>query len=222
MHTPEQHTLIGIMGGTFDPIHYGHLRAAVELYELLPIKKILFLPCQTPVHKPDALATPQHRLNMLELALRNLPFAQIDQRELLRATPSYMIETLLSLREDLPTQPLGLIIGSDAFADFTRWKRWQEILAVAHLVVVQRPGYLLPADSTANDLLNQYGQIAKSYLVQQPAGGIFIQKIHGLSISSTYIRELAKAGNNLRYLLPDSVIEYIKRHDLYINNNFMA
>ena len=131
---------IGILGGTFDPVHYGHLRTALELFQILNLAEIRFMPCQIPVHKDEVHADPKHRLAMLELALAGTPEFKVDHRELQRSTPSYMIETLISLRKEYPDTPLALIMGSDAFINLATWNSWQELTDYAHIVVAIRAG----------------------------------------------------------------------------------
>lgn len=206
---------IGILGGTFDPIHFGHLRAAVELYEALALQSIRFIPCQIPVHKTNALANPEHRLQMLNLALKDLSFASVDERELQRSTPSYMVETLYSLKSEM-AQSLCLIIGTDAFAGFTSWHQWQAILSLAHLIVVKRPGHPLPRSQETQSLLAQYQYHDYQQMLKQAAGGIYVQAIDGLTISSTQIRKQLAANKSARFLLPESVLEYISKHRLYL------
>lgn len=190
---------IGLFGGTFDPIHYGHLRAAYEVHERFALQEIRFIPCYMPVLKKNPLANPQHRLAMLQLALQDLPFAKIDTRELERNTPSYTVTTLESLRQELPDQKLYFIIGSDAFAHFTSWRQWPRILALADILVLKRPGHPLMMPDIPSTAAKQ----------------IIVQEITGLEISSTQIRQLLAANQNPRFLLPDNVLNYIKTHHLY-------
>lgn len=137
MNTPKP---IGILGGTFDPVHFGHLRTALELKQILDLQEIKFLPCHTPVHKELPSAHPHHRIAMLQLAIANESGFALDDRELRRATPSYMIETLTSLRQELNDTPLILIMGSDAFTNLPTWKNWQQLLDMAHIAVAIRAG----------------------------------------------------------------------------------
>src|SRR5277367_879058 len=127
---------IGIFGGAFDPVHFGHLRAATEVAEHFSLETVYFVPCQVPVHKPSTLANAEHRLAMLQLAIANQKKFWVDDREIRRETPSYMVETLRSFREEVgPKTPLALILGLDALFGFTTWYHWQEIFDWAHLIV---------------------------------------------------------------------------------------
>lgn len=206
---------IGIFGGTFDPIHLGHLRTALEIYEQLPLQEIRFLPCQQPVHKVTTTAPASHRLAMLKLAIENQPGFSIDTRELERATPSYMYESLLSIRQEVGNIPLCLICSMDAFTSFTRWYRWQELLELAHLVVANRAGHAAPkANQLDSFFVTRYCKDPKR-LVEQAAGSLFFVETTSLAISSTLIREVIKAKLSARYLLPDAIYHYLLKHQLY-------
>ena len=207
---------IGIFGGTFDPIHFGHLRTALELYEQLPVQEIRFLPCQQPVHKPASYASSEQRVAMLELAIANQPGFTIDKRELERPTPSYMHETLSSIRQEVGNTPLCLICSLDAFANFTTWYRWQAIFELAHVVVANRGDYTPPQ---LNDFFSSRLNQASQNLLEKPAGYLYFAKTTTLAISSTYIRQRLQAGFSVRYLLPDSVLNYLNKSNLYTQTN---
>lgn len=202
--------LIGLLGGTFDPVHLGHLRAALEIYQRLPLQEVRFIPCQQPVHKAPAVATAEHRLAMLRIALSDHPMFSIDERELHRSTPSYMIETIESMRQEDPDTPFGLILGMDALADFCTWKRWENILDLTHLVVAFRPGdFLLPKE------LKHRLCIDPEKLRESRGGSIFLQTTTTLDISSTRIRSDMKEKVDCSYLLPEAVYQYIREEGLY-------
>lgn len=206
---------IGIMGGTFDPIHCGHLRTAIELLQILDLEQVRLIPCQTPVHKDQALVKPVHRLAMLALAISEEPRLVSDDREIMRETPSYMINTLQSLRKDYPDRPLVLILGSDAFINFATWKSWKEITDIAHIVVAIRAGQKMHLDSEMERFLNAHQDLDYGCLHDTLAGKIFLQFVTPLDISSTAIRCQLEAGYSPRFLLPDPVLAYIKNHHLY-------
>ena len=133
---------LGILGGTFDPVHFGHLRMALDIYQHCDLQEVRLIPCKQPVYtsqKNDTQANSQARLAMLRLAIADTPGLTVDERELQRETPSYTIDTLLSLRAALPQTPLCFIMGSDTLATLDTWHRWQEILDIAHLIVISRP-----------------------------------------------------------------------------------
>lgn len=207
---------IGILGGTFDPVHYGHLRPALELLEGLALGEVRLLPCGVPPHRSTPVATPSQRRAMLELALEEQTGLRLDTRELERPGPSYMVDTLSSLREELPDTPLCLLLGSDAFLGLTGWHRWQELTGLAHLVVMHRPGWTFAAaDATLAQLLAGHRVDSHAALVAHPAGAILLQPVTQLDISATAIRAQIAAGRSPRYLLPDAVWGYIRAQGLY-------
>lgn len=206
---------IGILGGTFDPIHHGHLRCALEMYQILGLQEVRFLPCNKPVHKNDTLSNAVHRLNMLRLAIANVDGLSIDDREIIRETPSYMIETLQSLRREFPETGLCLILGTDAFMQLHTWQSYEKILDLAHIVVALRPGHeLLPTPETKKLLTHQVVDFED--LHQQNHGNVYLQIITQLEIASTDIRSQIKAGYNPSYLIPVNVWEYIQENRLYL------
>lgn len=204
--------MIGVLGGTFDPIHFGHLRTALEITEGCGMEQVRLIPGSIPPHRPQPMSSSQQRLEMVELAIQNEPRFMADPRELNRAGASYTVETLQSLREELGANvPLCFIMGMDAFLSFRSWHRWQAIMQLAHLVVMHRPGY-------EPDLSDWYGSThVQEYcqLQQLPAGRIAFQAVTQLDISATFIREASRNGRSLRYLLPEVVRDYIATHGLY-------
>jgi nicotinate-nucleotide adenylyltransferase len=211
----QTHKAIGILGGTFDPIHMAHLRMALELYEGLDLAKVHLVPCYYPVHRKIPSASPDDRLKMVQCAIRNEPALYADDREISRGTPSYTIDTLLEMRKEMPNTPFCLILGIDAFLGFTSWHRWQEILEHAHLIVAHRPQYHIPNTGIITDLLKARLQHEVSYIHEHLAGGILLRPITPLEISATDIRKQIAIGRNPRYLLPDGVYDYIKQHGIY-------
>ena len=204
--------MIGIFGGTFDPIHHGHLRTALEVAEHFDIQDMRLIPGKVPPHRPQPQANPDQRLTMLQAAIASEPRLQVDERELRREGFSYTFTTLSSLRAEVGQQaPLLLTLGVDAFLQFQSWLRWEEILQLAHLVVVHRPGYSLTPVGWYETRLT----VNKQDLASKPSGNIYLLAVTPLDISATQLRELLKHGRNPRYLLPDSVINYIQRLQLY-------
>ncbi|MCP4992536.1 MAG: nicotinate-nucleotide adenylyltransferase [Gammaproteobacteria bacterium] len=202
--------MIGILGGTFDPIHYGHLRPALDLQQALGLEQIRLIPLRDPPHRSAPIATPQQRLAMLQAAVKNDPNFTIDTRELERSTTSYTVDTLHSLRKELgDDQPLGLIIGSDAFNNFPRWHQPDEILNLANLLVMQRPG-----ESHANHYPTRICSNPAT-LNSQSTGLIWFQPVTQLEISATRIRNLISNDQSPRYLLPQRVLEIIQQEKLY-------
>ena len=204
--------MIGILGGTFDPIHYGHLRSALELKELFELDHVRLIPCAQPVHRDSPTATATQRLEMLQLAVKNQTDLIVDNQELQRAGGSYTFDTLTALRSNYPKVPLLLFIGSDAFNDFTTWFRWKELFNLAHVVVITRPNATL---NPLNEFFKTHLTNDKKILKQEVAGLLFFQQITQLEISATAIRGMITIRKNPCFLLPDAVIDYIYQHQLY-------
>ena len=208
--------MIGIYGGTFDPIHYGHLRTALEVKEAVGLAEVRFIPCREPPHRNPPEAAPEQRLALLQAALRDVePGFRIDTRELDRPGPSYMVDTLASLRAELGAEPLGLILGLDAFAGLDRWHLWRNIFELAHVLVMQRPGTASELPDELRTLLEDRALRAPELLHASPAGRVCVVPVTQLEISASQIRKLIAAGSSPRYLIPDPVIELIRRFGLY-------
>jgi nicotinate-nucleotide adenylyltransferase len=205
----------GIFGGTFDPVHYGHLRAASEAGELLELEDLRLLPAGTPPHRPAPLAAAEHRLAMLRLALSGQVDLWVDDREVRRAGFSYMVDTLSEIRLEEGDLPLILIIGQDAANGLGSWHRWRELFALAHIVILRRPD---SGEVRSNALLEEVQPRVVSdpgLLHESPAGRVYSLEVTQLAISSTDIRRQIASGKCPRFLLPDSVIQYIRDHSLY-------
>jgi nicotinate-nucleotide adenylyltransferase len=211
---------IGLFGGTFDPIHFGHLRLATELAEAFRLEQVLFVPNGLPYHRGrSAHATDEQRLTMLKLATGRDARFGVDERELRREGPTYTYDTLLELRRERgPDIPLVFLLGSDAFSRIDTWHRWTELFDLAHFAVAIRaddqnwfakgPG-AFPKEVWPRITLNL------RELVGAPAGRVMTFSMTPLSISSTAIRAAASEGSSIRYLTPDPVVEYIRSHRLY-------
>lgn len=206
---------IGLLGGTFDPIHFGHLRTALEIFQALNLAEVRLIPCYQPVHRKSPIATPEQRLAMVKTAIEGEPALQAEDCEIQRKGPSYMIDTLDYLHQKMPTTPLCLIMGIDALLHFPSWHRWEDILKFAHLIIVHRPNYHLPSTGTVADLLKQRLKHSPHALRQSLAGNIVLHPVTALEISATDIRKQISSGLNPRYLLPDSVYKYIQEHGVY-------
>lgn len=212
------HKLIGILGGTFDPIHHGHLHIALQLLDRLPFQEIRFLPCyQNALKKNLPHASAQDRLNMIELAIATYPKLTIDNRELNRKEHSYTIDTLKSLRAELKNVSLCLLMAMDTFSHFSDWKNWQQILDYAHLVIVPRPGFEISLNTTLTEFLKQHQIHDSTLLTTQPAGYILLQTIESQQpISATNIRAAVLAKTHPTNILPLTVWNYIQEHKLYL------
>lgn len=208
--------MIGVLGGTFDPIHFGHLRPALDCLQALALAQIRFIPLNVAVHRPQPLASSALRLAMLEAAIADQPGFVADPRELARPGGSYSYDTLLSLRAELGADhPLCLLIGADAFAGFLAWHRPLEILDLAHLVVMRRPGHGAIRDPLLRNLYLERGSDSPASLSARPAGHILFQDVTQIEISSTRVRQLIGQGLSPRYLTPDPVLALIERAGLY-------
>jgi len=206
--------MIGIFGGTFNPIHYGHLRPALEVLQAHPLEQIRFIPLNIAVHRQQPKIDIKYRLEMLEAAVINQASFIIDKRELMINKPSYTIDTLKNLHQEFSNQSFCLIIGMDSFLSFAQWQAPEKILKLAHLMVMSRPDYLL---TKKNPYFKRITKNKKN-LETQPAGKIFIQPVTPLAISSSQIRQLIQNNQSLDYLLPPRCIEIIKANQLYQNN----
>jgi nicotinate-nucleotide adenylyltransferase len=207
--------MIGILGGTFDPVHYGHLRPALEVREALQLRELRLIPSSVPPHRPGPLASPTRRLAMLRAAVGDTPHFIIDERELEREGPSYTIDTLLSLRRELGSASLCLLIGMDAFHGLPEWHRWQELIEHCHMVVMTRPGTQSPESGVLADFIQRHGVTKVAMLASKPAGHVLFRPVTRLEISGTRIRERLSAGGSVRYLVPLAVEEIIERENLY-------
>lgn len=209
--------MIGIFGGTFDPVHYGHLRPALELLESLPLQEVRLIPCAVPPHRDPPVATSEQRLAMLRLAVEGVAGLVVDERELKRGGPSYMVDTLYSLRQEMGEIPLCLLLGSDAFLGLPEWHQWQQILQLAHIVVAHRPGWQVDAHkkSELSELLKEREVTSARLLSESSSGQILLHPVTPLDISATTIRQLVRAGKSGRFLTPDKVWEYIQSNELY-------
>ena len=212
---------IGILGGTFDPIHYGHLRLAEEMLELANLCQIRFIPTGIPPHRDAPQTSARHRSAMVRLAITDQSAFVLDEREVERTAPCYTVDTLRELRAELgAAQPLCLLMGGDAFLQLHTWHEWEQLFELAHIVVGYRPGFTLEEriHSATAELQRYYQQrlCAANALSQRPCGGITELAIPKLEISATDIRRRVAEGRTIRYLLPNAVADYIHQHQLYI------
>lgn len=206
---------LGIFGGTFDPIHFGHLRTAFELLQELELAEVRFVPAGDPPHRAAPLCNASHRLAMVRAAAADQPGFVVDDRETLRPGPSYTVTTLRELRAERPGRPVCLIVGMDAFLGLPQWHEWQQVLQLAHLVVAHRPGWIAPDSGTLGELLAKCGTTRVADLHATAAGRIHVRAVTQLEISSTDLRDLIVSGRDPRYLLPDSVRDIIRDTGCY-------
>jgi nicotinate-nucleotide adenylyltransferase len=204
----------GIYGGSFDPVHIGHLRTALELKQSLGLTEVRFVPSRDPPHRRAPAASAALRVEMLRQALADQPGFVVDERELNREGPSYTVATLESLRAEGLPRSLALILGMDAFLGLTTWHRWTEILALAHLVVAHRPGWQPPDDGPLGELLARR-RTRDADDLREGAGRVLIHAVTGLDIASSDLRGAVGRGEDIRYLVPDPVRATILRHGCY-------
>ncbi|MBO3275245.1 nicotinate-nucleotide adenylyltransferase [Pseudomonas schmalbachii] len=210
---------IGLFGGTFDPVHIGHLRSALEVAELLELDELRLLPSARPPHRETPQVSAAQRLAMVELAVQGVEPLRVDDRELRRDKPSYTIDTLESLRGELGEQvPLYLLVGWDAFCGLPTWHRWEELLEHCHIVVLQRPDADSEAPEALRDLLAARS-VADPAALSGAGGQIAFVWQTPLAVSATQIRAVLAQGRSVRFLVPDAVLNYIEAHGLYRASN---
>lgn len=206
---------LAVLGGMFDPIHLGHLRSAVELREGLDLQAVWLIPCKLPPHRGLPMASAEHRLNMVKLAVGGEPGLKVDEREMQRDGPSYSVDTLQSIRGERPNQSLCLIVGQDAFNGFSTWHRWKDIFDLAHVIVLSRPGGEKRWSrelETEVDLRRTESPVS---LRDKSSGSVLFWPVTPLGVSSTQLRELLARRRSIRFLVPDAVCGYIEQHQLY-------
>lgn len=210
---------VGILGGTFDPVHIGHLRSALEVAELMALDEVRLVPCARPPHRDTPSSTAEDRLAMVRCAVQDQQLLRVDARELERDKPSYTLDTLESLRQELGPEPrLYLLLGWDAFCGLPNWHRWSELLDHCHILVLQRPD----ADSEAPEALRNLlaaRSAADPLALSGPCGQIAFVWQTPLAVSATQIRHLLACGRSVRFLVPDAVLDYINAHGLYRTPN---
>ena len=206
---------IGFLGGTFDPIHFGHLRPALEIQQALNLQALYLMPNYIAPHKTTSLASAEQRIDMVKLAIKTTPHLQLTTQELLRDTPSYTIDTLKLLRQQSPDTPICFIMGMDSLIHFDTWYQYQDILKYCHLVISHRPGWTPVFNKVVDGLVNLHQVHNPALLHQTLAGCIYFQSTSQLAISSSHIRDLITKNQAIDFLTPQSVCDYIKENDCY-------
>jgi len=210
---------IGVYGGTFDPVHIGHLRSALEARRALGLSRVLMVPAGEPVHRQPPLASGEQRRRMLELSLAGVPGLQLDDCELRRDGPSYMVDTLAAMRQQYADASLVLIVGMDAFLGLPQWHHWRRLLELAHIAVMARPGAWPPLPAELSELLAERGAPADAdlpgHLAAGTAGSIVRMQLSQLEISGSGIREQIGQGADVRFLVTDAVCDYVFANRLY-------
>lgn len=206
---------IAILGGTFDPVHFGHLRPALELNQL-GFDEVRLMPCHAPAHRETPHCSAEQRLAMVELAVKNEPRLSVDTRELEREGETYTVDTLTEMRDELGNDvSLNLVMGMDSFAGLPSWQNWERIIELANIVVTERPGVALPSDGVMGRFVKARRVSSSEALRAASNGRVLVQQLALLDISATRIRALINDGHSARYLLPESVWDYIEQHRLY-------
>ena len=208
--------MIGILGGTFDPIHFGHLRTALDVQQHLSLDEVRFIPCGEPAHRNKPVAEPLQRLAMVRAAISGQKKFTVDDREIRRDGPSYMVDTLTSLKQDFKEQSLCLILGSDAFNGLAQWYQWEKIFDLANIVVMRRPD--VDGKTTINKQLFKlikHRLLDVDDLKRKQNGGISFVPVTQLEISATTIRQQWQQCNDIQFFLPDSVLTLIQQQNIY-------
>ncbi|WP_020560880.1 nicotinate-nucleotide adenylyltransferase [Thiofilum flexile] len=208
--------MIGLLGGTFDPIHFGHLRIALEVADALDLEQVRFIPNRVPPHRRQPLASGAERLMMIQAAIQGESRFVADDRELRQDKTSYTVHTLQALHQEFPHQSWAFIIGVDAFLPLQSWFEWQNLFKLTHFIVVGRPGYAL-TNPSETAWFQPYLVDSVADLTRHSVGKVLPIGIQGLDISATQLRNMIAREQNPRYLTPDSVCAMIKAQQLYKN-----
>lgn len=212
-----QNRPIGILSGTFDPIHLGHLHLATTIYQWCNLQRIILIPCyQSPLRSPP-IATAMARFNLAKLAVEKLPYLSVDDYEIKNPTKSYTIKTLRYLSQKITHSPLALIMGSDVLNRLDEWSEWQKIVEIAHLIVINRSHHDQITNKKILELLSQKQVFTKEQLQKKSAGLIYYTNINPLPIAATEIRRLIKQGEDPASHLPPKVWQSIYEKKLYLN-----
>lgn len=209
---------LALFGGTFDPVHYGHLRCADEARQKLGLQQLFLLPSGTPAHRATPQATADQRLAMLQLAQAEFPALGIDSRELHRSGPSYMVDTLRELREEFPHRSLLLLIGQDAANRLHTWHQWEQLFSLANLVILSRPG---ESEDYRHDLARKILDrlvTGVQELANSPAGQVLQLQVSPVDISATTIQSMMRLGRSPKSMMPVSILNYIDENRLYSPN----
>jgi len=193
--------LLGVLGGTFDPVHIGHLRTVMDLQQALNLTEIHLIPNYTPPHRTKPTLTAEQRFDLLEKALMDVPGLVADEREIIRRGASYMVDTLRDLKQQFPRRHLCLIIGSDAYNSFCDWHDWQGILQLAHVLVMKRAG----VDAAENPELDHLITTDADSLLQVEYGLVYLQQVSQLDVSSTRVREMIMKQQSIQFLVPEVI-----------------
>lgn len=217
---PEPLKTLGLFGGTFDPIHFGHLRAALEIKEALQLEEMRLIPAHHPPHRTSPIASPKDRLKMSRIAAKKSGLV-VDAQEMRRDGPSYSIDTLMALRKRYPETSFCMVVGLDAFLGLPSWYQWEKLIQLTNIVVMHRTGLTLPKTGFLQDLLSKHTLNAGEKITNFPHGRIITQIITTLDISASQIRDIIQQQKSPDFLLPEKVWQYIRDHELYGYTNHL-
>ncbi|MCP8686016.1 nicotinate-nucleotide adenylyltransferase [Marinobacterium sedimentorum] len=205
------------MGGTFDPVHNGHLRTALEIQQWMGVEQVCLIPSKIPVHREQPGCSSEQRLAMVGLAVEQEPALRVDAREVLSDQPSYSLLTLQSLRAEIgPDRSLCMVLGMDAYLGLASWHGWEQLPDYCHIIVVCRPGYVYEPDERMQRFFRAHETRSLRTVLGSPCGRVLMHELTPLSISATQIRQLVAKGLSPRYLCPDPVWHYMQQHKLYV------
>ena len=207
---------LALFGGTFDPVHYGHLRCADEARQKLGLNNLYLLPAGTPPHRGTPQATTKQRLEMLQLAQSEFSQLKIDDRETRRNGPSYMVDTLEELRTELPQKPLLLLIGQDAANHLHSWFHWEQLFELAHIVILTRPGAKAEYRSDLARKIQRRLSTDVQSLNHSVAGKVLYLEVTSIDVSATSIKSIIRLGRSPQSMLPSVVLDYINENQLYL------
>lgn len=206
---------VGILGGTFDPIHYAHIKLANAVLKALQLARVHFIPNYHPSHRQPTVASAHDRFTMVKLALASYTNLICDDTEIKRGGISYMIDTLIQLKQQYPNTPLCLLVGADVFAKLDTWHRWQELFTYAHLISIARPNAALPTSAELESIWQSHRTESIEDLHKHLAGKIYVYHHEVSNLSATRIRQKLQAKEDISADIPTSVAEYIQKHQLY-------
>lgn len=210
--------MLGLLGGTFDPVHVAHLRLAIEVRERLQLDEVRLMPAPRPRLRDVPQVDAPTRLRLLQAAVNGVPGLAVDERELAASGPTRTVDTLRSVRDDEGERPVCLIIGADAATRLDRWHEWQRLIELAHLIIARRPGAQLPSSGPVATLIERCGDTRLSALSDQPAGVIHICDIPGLDISATAVRDRLAQGRSVEFLVPEKTHQILVKENLYASS----
>ena len=212
--------MIGIFGGTFNPVHWGHVRTALEIKKALDLDAMYLVPSRVPPHRDEPEVDAEVRLAMLKAAIEDFTELEIDDRELQRKGPSYTVDTLRSIRQQQPDITIGLCVGVDAFIHLDTWHQWRQLFDLAHIIIAHRPGW--PVDTLTEQVHGELRSVVEQRLVTDAgqlkinSAGLFLpQKVTDIDISSSVIRQYVEQGKSIAGMVPDKVLEIIRQRKLY-------